>query len=325
LPYKVVTGNLKDEVNESKALKPGEQKPSNGGQDGVQSRLLTCSVGELQPHPSYARHNISVQGSKLATLAELGDLAFQCPLLITPDRFIIDGYGRWELAKRKGRPTLQCLEYDLTQEQALQWLIQTHHASEGLNDFVRIELALDLELHFQEKARLNRQAGGRCKGLSKLTEAERADSRREVARLAHVSVGNVHKVKHIRADACSSLQEAARTREVSINLADKWSYEPVAEQQEYLRLRRIQRGIRKKARQLVASHLAEISPSKADKRVFKMSDLVRLVNHLATIAPEQSNELGPIEVILVSGPGRTIFITEELIQALRTQHEVLTK
>jgi hypothetical protein len=25
----------------------------------------------------------------------------------------------------------------------------------------------DLELHFQEKARLNRQAGGRCKGLSK--------------------------------------------------------------------------------------------------------------------------------------------------------------
>jgi hypothetical protein len=185
-----------------------------------------------------------VDAFKLSALEELGDLAFHCPLMVSRDRFIIDGYGRWELAKRKGRLKLQCIEYDLTQQEALRWLIQTHRPSEGLNDFIRIELALDLELDFREKARLNQQAAGRGKGSSKLTEAQRSDSRREIARVAHVSVGNVHKVKHILAQGCSSIKQAARTREISINLADKWSHEPAAKQHESLRLWRIERGIK---------------------------------------------------------------------------------
>ena len=92
---------------------------------------------------------------------------------------------------------------------------------------------------------------------------------------------------------------------------------------ENLRRLRIERGIRKKARQLVAAHL--LKSSLAEERVFRVSDLVRVVNELANIAPEQSNELGSIEVNLVRGPGRAIFVTEELIQALRPQHEVLTR
>ena len=289
--------------------------------NGIKGHFVTCSVSELRPHPSYARHNLSVQAFKLAALAELGDLAFQYPLIITRNRLIVDGYGRWELAKRKDRPTLPCVEYELPEQQALKWLIQTHRTSQGLSDFIRIELALDLEPYFPEKAALNQQAGGRGKGLSKLTAAERVNSRGEVARVAHVSLGNVHKVKHILTHACSSLLEAARTEEISINLADKWSHTPEAVQQENLRRLRIERGIRKKARQLVAAHSAELS--KADEPVFRVSDLVRIVNQLTNIAPEQSNELGSIEVNLVSGPGRAIFVTEELLQALRPQHEVL--
>jgi len=49
----------------------------------VKGQFVTCSVSELRPHPSYARHNLSVQAFKLAALAELGDLAFQYPLIIT--------------------------------------------------------------------------------------------------------------------------------------------------------------------------------------------------------------------------------------------------
>ena len=92
-----------------------------------------------------------------------------------------------------------------------------------------------------------------------------------------------------------------------------------------MRRLRTERGIRKKARRLVAAHLAESSLSKADEPVFGVSGLVRIVNQLTDIAPEQSNELGSIEGNLVSGPGRAIFVTEELIQALRPQHEVLTR
>ena len=287
--------------------------------NGVKGRLVACSLRELRPHPSYARHNLCVQAHKLAALADLGDLAFQYPLIITLDRLLIDGYGRWELAKQQGRQTLQCLEYEVTEQQALKWLIQTHRPSKGLSDFIRIELALDLEPYFQRQAVLNQQAGGHGKGLSKLTEAERVNSRREVAQVAGVSLGNVHKVKHILAQACPSLLEAARTEEISINRADKWSHESEAIQQEQLRCLRIEKGIRKKARQLVVAHLAETSASEGDQRVFRVSDFVRLVNQLSDFAPEQSDEVGSIEISLVSGPGRAIFMTEELVQALQSQ------
>ncbi len=285
-------------------------------------RFVTCSVSELRPHPSYARHGLSVPTFKLAALEEQGELGFSQPLLITQDKFIIDGYARWELAKRKVRPTLNCTEYDLTSEEALEELIRKHRRSQGLNDFIRIELALDLESHFKDKAVLNRQAGGRLKGLSKLTGAEKVNSRTEIARVAHVSVGNVHKVKYILDHACSPLKEAARTGEISINLADKWSHEPDAKQHEHLRLMRIERGIRRKARHLVAAEVARVAPSKPDEQVIRLPDFVTLVSQFTTIAPERSKEFDTIEVKLVGGPGRTIFVTEELIHALTPQQEV---
>jgi hypothetical protein len=88
-----------------------------------------------------------------------------------------------------------------------------------MNDFVRILLALDLEPWFKEKARSNQQAGGRSKGSSKLTEAERLDVRSEIAAAAGVSVGNVSKVKQLIMTAQPELVQALRSREVSIRRA----------------------------------------------------------------------------------------------------------
>ena len=282
-------------------------------------------MSELRPHPSYARHNLSVQLFKLAALEEQGEGAFSHPILITQDRCIIDGYARWELAKRKGRQTLICIERDLTSEEALEELIQIHRRSQGLADFIRIELALDLESYFKHKALLNLREGGRIKGLSKLTIAEKVNSRTEIARVAQVSVGNVHKVRHILNHACSALKEAARTGEISINLAEKWSHESDANQQENLRLSRIERGIRKKARHLVAAESARIATSESDERVIRLSDLVSLANRLTTIAPERSKEFDSIEVKLVDGPGRVIFVTEDLIRTLTPQQEAFVR
>jgi len=262
------------------------------GSSSLDGRLLNYSVHELRPHPSYTRHKLSVQACQLAALEEHGELAFQHPITITGERFIIDGYARWELAKRQRRSTLPCLEYDVTEDDALQLLIQTHRRWQGLNDFLRIELALDLEGRFKDKALLNRREGGRLKALSTLTEAEKVDSRREVARLAHVSVGNVHKVKYILANSCSPLREAARTGEISINLAEKWSHAPEAEQREKLRQNRITRGIRKKARNLVAAHVALIEKSKPEQQVIRLADFLKLVHQLSVIVREKSSELG---------------------------------
>lgn len=277
--------------------------------------LRNYPVGELHPHPSYARHKLSVEASQLAALEEHGELVFQSPVLVTAEGFIIDGYARWELAKRQGRPTLLCLEYDIPQDHALELLIQTHRRSHGLNDFRRIELALDREQSFKEQALLNRSEGGRLKALSTLTEAEKVDSRKEIARLAHVSVGNVHKVKYILANSCSPLTEAARTGEISINLAEKWSHAPEAEQCENLRQNRIQRGIRKKARNLVASHAVVLARPKPEQQVIRLADFLNFLHHLNAIASEQSSELASIDVKFVKDLEKTILVPEDLFSA----------
>ena len=295
------------------------------GTEARPPRLVTRFVSDLRPHPSYARHNLSAQPFKVAALDEQGDLAFFHPLVITRDKFIIDGYARWELAKRRDRPTLPCIEHDLTSEEALEQLIRMHRQSHGLSDFIRIELALDLESYFKDKAAVNRQAGGRLKGLSRLTPAERVNSRAEVARIAQVSVGNVHKVKYVLTHACPQIREAARANEVSINLADEWSHEPEANQREYLRVIRIERGIRRKARHLVAVELARCAPCRGDEQAISLSAFVTLVNRLTTIAPERLKEIDSIEIKLVDGPGRSIFVTAELIHALEPLREVFVR
>ena len=96
-------------------------------------RIMTCSVEDFRRHPSYARHGLSVSAAQLAALARLGEAAFHDPLVITRDRTVIDGYGRWELAKRCGNRQVTCIEYDLTEAEALRWLIQAHLSSRGLN------------------------------------------------------------------------------------------------------------------------------------------------------------------------------------------------
>jgi hypothetical protein len=259
-------------------------------------------------------HKLSVDASKLSCLSERGDLAFCDPIVVTRDRIVIDGYARLELAKRKGVPTLNCIERDLTLEQALEELLRNHCQSRGLNDFVRIELALDLEPYFREKALRNQQAGGQDKGLSKLTRAQQVDTRREIARLAGVGSGNVRKVKNILTHAYSSLLQAARTQEVSINLADKWSHKPHVEQNEYLRRSRIERGLKRRARNLVAAHSTRVSRCARDQQVIKLTDLVELLK-----------DTDFIEVEILDAPGRMIFVTKELLVSLIPRQGVLVR
>ena len=98
-------------------------------------QLVTCRLDELRPYPSYVRHQLTVPASQLSALAERGDCAFLEPLVISRDRTIVDGHARLELARLRGRGTLPCIECDLTESEALNWLLQKHRRSTGMNDF----------------------------------------------------------------------------------------------------------------------------------------------------------------------------------------------
>jgi len=279
-------------------------------------RFATYRVDELRPHPSYVKHQLSVPAFKISALDRLGDLAFQEPITITTDGIIIDGYARWELAKLRNLATIRCLAYQLTEDEALCYLLLKQRRSDGLNDFRRIELAFDLEPSIRENARANQQAGGRAKGSSTLTTAERVDRRKKIAQIADVSVGNVTKVRRILSHACSCVQQAVRSREISINVAERWSHESPAQQLENLRLRRIQRGIKKKAKELVMAHVRGLGQSKPD---LKIAEFLVLITRLVAMSPEESNKLGPVAIGSVTVPGKGVFLTDELPEALKIE------
>jgi hypothetical protein len=159
----------------------------------------------------------------LSALAARGDLAFRDPLIITCDRTVIDGYARWQLARHRGRVVLSCLEYQLSEDESLQWILERHQRQKGLSAFTRILLALDLEPSLQEKARANQRAGGQDKGRSILTQAEKVLVRSQVASAAGTSTGSVTKVKQLPLTAHQHVREALRRGEISIHRAWVWS------------------------------------------------------------------------------------------------------
>jgi hypothetical protein len=281
---------------------------------GIQGRPITCRVDELRPHPSFVRHRIVVPASQLSPLVELANLVFREPLLITRDRTILDGYARWGLARQQGRLTLPCLEYDLPEAEALHWLLQKHRRSNGLNDYNRILLALELEPWLKQQARFNQQLGGQRKGSSNLTEADRLDVRTRIASAAGASAGNVSKVRQLASTAHPDLLEALRAGEISIHRASLWLRAP-AKQLDQLRLHQNRRGIARTINTLLRAHRLPHPAS------IGQLDIQRIGSALAAMAPERRDSVlvGAIQV-----PGEVLLLSTVLLHTLESQGDLPT-
>jgi hypothetical protein len=284
-----------------------ENRPAPPIRNKGEAKLTIRSIGNLHPHPCYVRHGLSVSTAKLSALIATGDVAFREPIVTDQDGTIVDGYARVEVARLQGRPTLACLEYYLTEHEALTCLLQRHRRSDGLNAFCRTCLALELEPEFKEQARRNQQVGGQHKGSSNLTQAERIDVRIEVAKIAGVSVGNVSKVKRLT-NAHPKLIQALLGGEISINVASSWSAQPLNEQLGSLHKYQTERGMTKTIHALLSQHKA--------KHLFAVPSLSRLIACLGSLAPKELDSVG-IQIIDV--PGHTVFLSRSLAQSLEIQ------
>ena len=54
------------------------------------------------------------------------------PLLTTKDGAILDGRVRWQVAMERHQPSVSGIEYDLTEQEAIRFLLARHDRSEGL-------------------------------------------------------------------------------------------------------------------------------------------------------------------------------------------------
>ena len=151
----------------------------------------------------------------------------------------------------------------------MQRILQTHCRPEWLNAFSRVQLALDLEPWFREKARVNQSAGGKKKGSSKLTEDRRIDCRKQIATLAGVSTGNVTKVKQIL-DSPRALRliEALRPGEISIHRA--WTMRTLSSSklEDTLGYKKFKKKSGERIRKLLAKHIHKSDPQADPLRRF---------------------------------------------------------
>jgi hypothetical protein len=273
---------------------------------------VTHPLRELRPHPSYTQHQLSVSATQLSSLAGLGRSAFRDPIVITRNGIVVHGYARWELARRQGHQTILCLEYDLTDEEALRWLIKSYRPSRGLNSCCRVLLALDLEPCLQERARANQQTGGQSKGSSHLTEAHRIDVRSEIALIAGVSTGNVTKTKQLRERAHPKVESAVRTGEISIHLGWRWSRSLPEQQLHHLEEYRSRKGTNQTSRRLIKRHVARLSPTQLIP--------ASLGSLLKPIVPK-SAALDSIVVTEIDAPGNIAYFTKDALSTLRSIEE----
>ncbi len=274
-------------------------------------RLIICSVDRLQPHPSLIRLHIIPSARDLSAAMGRQYQATKEPLTITRDCFILAGHARWNLARRQGETTLTCLQLDMTEEEALLWLIQKHQRSDGLNAFCRIFLALELEPWFKARARCNQQLGGQMKGSANLSEADRLDVRSEIAAAAGVSTGNVSKVKQLTSAAHPQVLEALRAGEVSIHMAWVWLQKP-DKQLDALGMYRNRRTIKNTVNALLRAH-HDVGPSEQLDAPHVAAALSRL----------GSKQIDSILVAEVRVPGVVLLVSTELRQALTSQSELI--
>lgn len=230
-------------------------------QSGLQSKPVRRSPHELRFHPAFLRLNLvgSVIGCEVHGRKPQGSVPE--PILITTSGIIISGFREWHAAVSEARSALECTEYQLNDDEALQLILILQQSRGAWNTFTRIQLALQEESLFQSKALANQVAGGKYKGLANLPEAKHIDVRQEIASLAGVGARNISKVKTILQKAHPRLIEGCQNGTLRINRALQLCRLPKAEQVEQLSHYLMERSSGKTTRQSISTlRMEKIGP-----------------------------------------------------------------
>jgi hypothetical protein len=187
------------------------------GRHSLVSFQAVRSPETLRLHPAF--NNLNFSGWLINSELHGKPKDVHEPILITHGGILLAGFAEWHSAVCAGQPEINCTEYALNDDQALQLILTLHRPRTAWNDFTRTELALEQEPYFQAKALANQIAGGKYKGLANLPKAELMDVREKIAELAGVCSRTVGNVKIILKKAHPSLVEALHNGTITINAA----------------------------------------------------------------------------------------------------------
>lgn len=263
----------------------------------------------LRPHPTYQTLCGPMAAARARRIAQQRGLIRE-PLLTTSDGIILDGHARWQVALDRQQASLPCLEYDVTEDEALQIVIQQHRAAAGVNDFCRIVMALQLERFFKERSRPSRLPTGAETRSPNLTNAVHQDVRKAVASLAGTSTGNVTKVKQLLDRVIPEVRERLVRGEVRIHRAWQWRTLSPKGQRDAL-WEHLHRGaIKTTIARLIRAHAASQAPP-----VRPAGWGAILLGGLAALDADD------ITVAVVDAPGRAVVVTRACYDELQEKRD----
>ena len=142
--------------------------------------------------------------------------------IIIWDGIIIDGHNRYEIAcKHKLEYDTRVADFD-NREDVKKWIILNQFGRRNLSLYDRSKLALKLEEHYKAKAKENQSEAGKISQKQGLQiSAKAVDTRKEIAKIAHVSGDTIDRVRKIEAKATPEVKEKLKSGVLSINEAFK--------------------------------------------------------------------------------------------------------
>jgi hypothetical protein len=219
-------------------------KPVADQRTFIHNRLTLKVLVARKGHPSLERYGIAPATAEHNRIAQQDDATFQEAVEITTTGTILDGYAQWKKALDAHCSQILCIEYSLTDEQAIEWLLRRHRRRNGWNKYCRTVVVLELENKFRQEV-ANQRAGGQKKGpLSDLTKGEETHVRSKLAKLAHVCEAYIDYVKQLRKEAHPSILQALERGEISIHWAWTLLTFSKSEQSEILENRRTAKAVR---------------------------------------------------------------------------------
>lgn len=185
--------------------------------NGLRGQAAVRSPGALRLHPAF--NDLNLAGWLIYAESQGKSQYVREPILITNHGILLAGFSEWHAAVSAAQEQIDCVEFALNADEAMQLILTLHRPRAAWNDLTRTELALEQEPHFQSKALANQISGGKQKGLANLPKAEHIDVREKVADLAGVSSRTVGNVKFILKKAHPSVVEALHNGTITINAA----------------------------------------------------------------------------------------------------------
>jgi len=127
---------------------PSHANPTILGPVQAQRKWVQRSPEKLHLHPALVRLDLGQAAQDTAQAVRSTTAALLQTIVITTDGTLIAGLSAWRKAVDSGLSVVDCIEYPLTSQEALEAILIHNQPRRTWNNFTRVRLALELETYF---------------------------------------------------------------------------------------------------------------------------------------------------------------------------------